>query len=77
MCVGERARACVCVCNHVKRHPRLLHLVLPPLLSSLTVINDPQLSGTLLTMLFLSLPLILLLLLLRLFMLSFVEPGGV
>lgn len=58
MCVGQRARVCLCacawVCCHVKYRPHLLHLVLPLLLSSLTVINDPQLSKTLLTMFFLS-----------------------
>lgn len=46
-CRSEGTCVCVCVCCHVKRHPRLLCLVLPPLLSSLTVINDLQLSGTL------------------------------
>ncbi len=44
---------CVCVCVCVATSNATLHLlnlVLPLLLSSLTVINDPQLSGTLLTM---------------------------
>lgn len=43
----EGTCVCVCLCCHVKHHPHLLHLVRPLLLSSLTVINDPQLSGTL------------------------------
>jgi len=43
MCVCVYVRVCEC---HVKCHPHVLHLFLPPLLSSVTVINDPQLSGT-------------------------------